>query len=405
MSSARSLGSHWQAAARLIAESRDVLDARPRPGGDEPALVARGWASFLLALDDAQLTAIEVRGHAATWPEDTPATLAAFVAEARAVCAMPPLAPPEGAPDAPPRAARRRETPRKRVQVDAFVALVTPLAARATRVVDVGSGHGHLTRELAERIGRPVVGLERDVAVVERARALPSSGAPSFAVIDVLRDGLALATGDCVIGLHACGELGDAIVESVARAGNSVALVGCCLQKRRASSRSPLCSAPGLDDAIELPRGLLGLSNLTARDEGVEASLADNLAARERRFALARLVAADGARWSGTHVEGISRRAAHGDLAALVARAFARRGRPCPSPAAIEEAAAWARGEQARVRRLSLPRSLLARALEVLVLHDRALYLEQRGFAVSVGTLFPDPVSARNLALVGYRLG
>ena len=162
---------------------------------------------------------------------------------------------------------------------------------------------------------------------------LPSSGATSFAVIDVLRDGLALAAGDCVIGLHACGELGDAIVESAPRAGDSVALVGCCLQKCCASSRTPLCSAPGLDDALELPRGLLGLSNLTARDEGVEASLADNLAARVRRFALARLVAADGAPWSPTHVEGISRRAAHGDSSRLAGRARLRAARPALPPA------------------------------------------------------------------------
>jgi hypothetical protein len=47
-----------------------------------------------------------------------------------------------------------------------------------------------------------------------------------------------------------------------------------------------------------------------------------------------------------------------------------------------------------------LPRALLARALEVYVLLDRAMVLERGGFVVRVGTAFPVDVSARNLALV-----
>jgi hypothetical protein len=47
-----------------------------------------------------------------------------------------------------------------------------------------------------------------------------------------------------------------------------------------------------------------------------------------------------------------------------------------------------------------LPRTLLARVLEVYVLLDRAMALERKGFVVRVGTAFPVNVSARNLALV-----
>ena len=46
---------------------------------------------------------------------------------------------------------------------------------------------------------------------------------------------------------------------------------------------------------------------------------------------------------------------------------------------------------------------MLARVLEVFVLLDRAVYLEERGFTVSVGTAFASSVSARNLGLVGWR--
>ncbi|MDB5213377.1 MAG: hypothetical protein JWO86_1304, partial [Myxococcaceae bacterium] len=55
--------------------------------------------------------------------------------------------------------------------------------------------------------------------------------------------------------------------------------------------------------------------------------------------------------------------------------------------------------QHAQVRRLSLPRALLARVLDVLVLVDRARYLEERGRDVTIGLLFPTAVSARNLVL------
>jgi hypothetical protein len=389
----------WEAAARLVAESRDVLDARPGGEDDVPeALTSRGWSAFLQSLGDAELESLEVGGLDAGWPERTPDSLRSVVACAREVCTMPALVPVKA------RAAGLRpgETPRKRAQIDAFGALVLSVAARAVRVVDVGSGHGHLTRAIADRTERPVLGLERDAVLAGRARAMSRGRSPSFAITDVLRDGLAPAAGDCFVGLHACGELGDAMVTSVARTpGTSLALVGCCLQKRRQLSRSPLCPVPGMREKLELSRRLLGLSNLTARDQGVEASRSENLAARERRLALHRLLVE---RWGplrlGAEMDGLNRRVAQHELSVLVARAFARRGAPAPSAAAIDRAARWARDTHARSRRLSLPRSLLARALEVYVLLDRAMHLGQKGFVVRIGTAFSAEVSARNLALV-----
>lgn len=399
-----SLRARWEDAARLVAGHRDVLGARPDDGETPEALVARGWAPFLTALDDAALDAVEVDGLEAAWPAGAPPSLGVLLAEARRVCSLPLLGEPGPLRD---RAPRRAETPRKRAQIDAFSRVILPLASDAERIVDVGSGHGHLTREIAERIARPVVGLERSSHLALRARDLASGGsvagaapaALTFAITDVLADGLPVADGDCLIGLHACGDLADAMVESVARARASLAVVGCCLQKRRALSRRSLCA--GDRDDLELPRALLGLSNMTPRDVGVEATRSENLAGRERRLALHRLLAAGGPGLRlGAEIEGLNRRAAQGDLLTLVERAFALRSRPRPSDQAIDEAASWARAQHARSRRLSLPRVLLARALEVFVLLDRAVYLEERGFAVAIGALFPASVSARNLALV-----
>jgi SAM-dependent methyltransferase len=391
--------SRWEAAAWLVADSRDLLEARPSGGEPPGALVARGWDAFLLSLDDAELSVIETHGHDAHWPERTPAGLRALLCRARDVCALPTFSLPLPSP----RPARRGETLRKLLQVAAFRQLITPLTARAARVVDVGSGHGHLTREIAESVALPVVGLERDAALAGRARALSSPASPRFTVTDVLRDGLALSTGDCVTGLHACGELGDAMVTSVARSpGAMLALVGCCLQKRRQTSRAPLFVDRPVDGALlELPRALLGLSNLVPSDDGVEATRVQNLAARERRLALNRLLSERGGPLRfGAEIEGLNRRTAQRELPQLVDRAFAARGLPRPSCSAVEAAAVWARAAHGRARRLSLPRAMLARVLEVYVLHDQAVHLEERGFTVQLGVLFPANVSARNLALV-----
>lgn len=401
------LAASWHAAATVLAHHRDVLDARPVDGEAPAALVRRGWAPYLGALDDAAVDGVEGRGLDAPWPEGAPDSLLAFAASVRQACDVASM---ETYP-APSRAARRFERPRKYAQIEAFARVVVPIAANANRVMDIGSGHGHLTRELAGRLGVPVIGLEHDANLAGRARALSASGTASFAVTDVLRDGLGLTVGDCVVGLHACGELGDAMVESAARVGASLALVGCCLQKQRSVSRAPLWTggergATDVPDdwreALDLPKAVLGLSNLTARDAGVEASRADNVRARERRLALHRLLTeASFEVRHGVELEGLNRRAAHAELGVLVSRAFGIRRRPPPSAAAIADAARWAAEHHARMRRYALPRSLLGRLLEVFVLLDRARYLEAHGFEVSVGVLFPTSVSARNLALVG----
>lgn len=402
----------WRRSAELIVEARDLLDDRPWSGEVPRALASRGWGDCLLALGDAALDRLEIEGIDARWPPDAPPSLRELSERIRAACHVDVLGArldvgaSGGSIPATARALRRREKPRKQRQVDAFAAVVEPIARAAARVVDVGSGHGHLTRELAARVGRSVEGLERNTALVTRARSLSSDDGASFAETDVLADGLRLQRGDCAIGLHACGELGDAMVVRAAEVGASVALVSCCLQKGRGATRHPLARRAAAETdptvaAVTLPRRLLGLSNLTPRDRGVEASRAENLAARERRIALHRLLAARLPQIAtGAELQGLNRRAAHDPLDVLVARSFEARGLAAPSGSEIADAADAARTQASRARRLSAPRNLMARVLETFVLFDRALHLEERGIRVRVGTLFPIEVSARNLALV-----
>ena len=382
----------WLLAAELVAETRDLLHARPLSGHEDEVVAARGWLGFLEGLDEATLVALEVGGLEAEWPTATPASLRDLIDRLRVACTVPSLEANESR-----RALGLRESPAKRAQIEAFSRVLAPIAARARRVVDVGSGHGHLTRAIASA-SRPTVGLERDARLIETARAIPAENAPEFVVRDVLAEGLPIERGDCIIGLHACGELGDRIVDAGAARGAAVVLVGCCLQKRREEVRAPF--RRDLGDDVALPRALLGLSNLTTREEGVEASRAENLAARERRLAL-RLLLREHAPMLrvGAEIEGLNRRVAHADLETLIARAFAVRGLAVPSRERVGAAATEAATLHARSRRIGLPRTLLARLLEVFVLHDRAERLRAAGHVVQVGTLFSQAISARNLVL------
>ena len=57
----------------------------------------------------------------------------------------------------------------------------------------------------------------------------------------------------------------------------------------------------------------------------------------------------------------------------------------------------------ARVRNLELLRNLFRRPLELWLLLDRALYLEEQGYAVRLGHFCPSQLTPRNLLLLAER--
>lgn len=318
---APSLAERWDALAEALRGYRDVLDARVLDGRCPAALERRGWAAPLLALSDEALITLEIEGVEAEAPASLPGSLVGLFTLARELTQLPLLC----AEEPPARRLRRLETPRKRTQVQALAELARPLLVDARRVVEVGAGHGHLAREVAAQVERPVVGLERDPALSRKAQQLESFDRLSFVEGDALLGELPLGPGDCALGLHACGELGDALVEGVAAKADALLLVGCCLQKRRAPARAPLNAGRPLSSEMVVSKELLGLSNFTPRSEGVEASRAENVAARERRLALHALLSERvGPLRFGAEMDGLNRRAAHGSLDAMARRACSR---------------------------------------------------------------------------------
>jgi SAM-dependent methyltransferase len=378
--------------AALLAKHRDLLFERPLLS--ERALEARGWAAPLADLDAPELARLEEGGLLVPWPAALPNDLHELVAEARALTTFPELERQALRP------LRRRESPRKLRQIAALAHEVEQLAGDCDRVVDVGAGHGHLARELASTLGRPVVAIDRDPRLLAEAARLGGPRELSLRQLDVRPGSLELGRRDCVVALHACGELSDAIVREVGAAGARLALVGCCLQKRASPTREPLAPlGPALDLAV--PRAVLGVSNVVAGAEGVESTRRENLEARLSRVVLLELLRdRDPSAPLGSELRGLNRRAAHLPLEELVERAFAARGWSPPTAQRCAEVLARSRVRFDRARRLSLPRAVLGRVLEAFVATDRARHLERVGFEVRVVVAFPPQVSARNLLLL-----
>lgn len=375
---------------------RDILEQRVDTACAPEWCEARGWSSFLLSLDDDALRSAEAYGLAACLPDlaGAPRDLRELAREIMAATQLPMLARSMSLDQA----ALRSVGLRKRGQLSALLAAVAPMASEATRIVDVGAGSGHFTRLSAGLFQRDAVGLEQDQDRVRAARARVSfgDGRATFLAVDA-RNHLAFAERDLAIGLHACGELGDRVVEAAAHARCDLALVSCCLQKISTSVRAPLSH---LTREVRLRREHLGLTNLTAQPQGVEASIEVTLRARQTRYALGQLLRERGVSLApGAEMAGINRRRANLGLAAVAEQALRLRDLPPATSAELDRHDALAADHYWLIRRFSLPRSMLARLIEVLVSLDRAAHLEERGLQVEVATLFERALSPRNIGV------
>jgi SAM-dependent methyltransferase len=352
----------------------------------------RGWSRFLLQLSDEEVRAAEAHGLASTLPGGAPEALRELARAVASVTALPRV---NGSTQLNHEALRQVRL-RKRAQLSGLLAAVSGMAEEAERIVDVGAGSGHFTRLSAELFEREALGLEQNAARVEAARKRTRAPLASFIAMNALAE-LALEAGDLAIGLHACGDLGDHLVRAAASATCGLALVSCCLQKISGEVRAPLSSD------VELRREHLGLANLTSQPVGVEASIEVTIAARQTRYALGLLLRERGVDVApGAEMSGINRRQANAGLASVARRALALRHLTPPTDAELAHHEARAARDYAQIRRLSLPRSMLSRLLEVLVSLDRGAHLEARGLAVRVATLFDRAVSPRNIGIFSH---
>lgn len=388
----------YSALTGLLADTRDVIltraDATP-PGWS----VSRGWLDYLLGLSHADLERADTEGISAWFSADPrcPASLRELAERTLDLTSTVPVMLAE-----PTAVDARSMNVRKRGQVEALLRLLRDEFSAVTEIVDVGAGHGHLTVRAAAALGVPTVGVERDPQRVAVARSLAGQRPVRFLAADVFAADNPLASlspsaNRLLMALHGCGDLGDALVTSAVATRSRVLLLGCCPQKIRGEERPAL--VPG---GPSFPREVLGLANVLARTAGVEGDLRQALATKESRLALRFMLAARGATIpAGEEMRGVNRRKANAGFAVFAEAVCRVRGFPAPSAEEIAEAARRAHAHYQAQRRLSLPRSMLGRVLEIFLAVDRALFLQNHGYQARVIQVFPTALSPRNLAVVG----
>jgi hypothetical protein len=271
--------------------------------------------------------------------------------------------------------------------------------------LDWCSGKGHLGRWLT-RDGQRLTCLEYDPALIESGSAL--SKRLGLDAVHIQQDVLA---DDCSarlnhehtpVALHACGDLHVRLLQLASRNGcTQLAVAPCCYNRIAAPQYQPL-SLAAQASALQLSREDLGLplsETVTAgarvrrqRNQSMAWRLAFDLLQRELRgideYLPTPSLPSD---WFHKPFA----RFCH-DLAAL---------RGATAPGEQDWTALEARGWQrlAEVRNLELLRNLFRRPLELWLLLDRALYLHEQGYEVSLGTFCDYRLSPRNLLLLAER--
>lgn len=308
--------------------------------------------------------------------------------------------------DSPPRAhALSVDVPgRKLAQIQAFASHLQ-FRQRPAHWLDWCSGKGHLGRWLTQD-DQHLTCLEYDPALIESGSALSKRLGLAAAHLqqDVLADDCdeRLTKEHTPVALHACGDLHVRLLQLASRNGcPQLAVAPCCYNRIAGLHYQPLSSAARAS-GLQLSRDDLSLplsETVTAgarvrrqRDQSMAWRLAFDLLQRQLRGIDEYLPTPSlPSAW-------FSKPFAHfcHDLAAL---------RGVPSPGEQNWPELEARGWQrlAEVRNLELLRNLFRRPLELWLLLDRALYLQEQGYSVKLGTFCEYRLSPRNLLLLAER--
>ena len=398
-------GVFFRDSTRRIAESLEITGyAINLPNGDVEVLACGGraaiaeLAAWLRGLATSEIDVLE--GSPCLPPEASGfAGWTRRIAEATAIGPSPRV--PCPALDGPGLA--RGIKGRKWSQLRAFVPVALAARRPGTKtLIDWCAGKGHLGRTLSALTDLPAVLVERQPKLCASGAELAERAGVRCAVSqsDVLRapapkelDSNALA-----VALHACGVLTDRLLEQAVACGAGVVAAMCCYHALDGATRYDPLSTRGR------------ASGLTLEQHEVRLAVLDEVVAPERKRAgrrreMAYRLALD---LLLREASGQDRYTPLGPFAPEEARlpfeAFCRSvtERLGLSLARFDAQVAERAGvDRARhVRALALVRGLFRRPLELWLVLDRALFLAERGRAVSVGTFCDRALTPRDLAIV-----
>lgn len=293
---------------------------------------------------------------------------------------------------------------RKLQQIQAFAGSLG-FASPPRHWLDWCSGKGHLGRWLT-RPGQSLACLEYDPALVASGASM--SRHLGLEARHIEQDVMAadalhhLHSEQTPVALHACGDLHVRLLQLASQQGcRQLAVAPCCYNRTTSEHYLPLSNA-AQQSSLQLSRDDLGLplsETVTAgarvrrqRDQSMAWRLAFDLLQRQLRASDQYLPTPSlPSHWLSKSFADFCH-----DLAVL---------RQVPAPGAQDWQALEAHGWQrlAQVRNLELPRNLFRRPLELWLLLDRALYLQEQGFRVRLGSFCDYQLSPRNLLLLAER--
>ena len=293
--------------------------------------------------------------------------------------------------------------PQKWEQVERFVIAREQLSDATNRqLVDWCAGKGHLSRRLLEcGCSGEVIALEIDPTLIEQGRRIAADRglAIRFEQQDVLAADVArfCSDGSSHLALHACGRLHVSMLQHCCSGRVAqIDLVPCCYHQTDDDPYHPLSEFVQRNTRLSLGHDALKL----AVQETVTAS-PNARRTRERlqqwRLGFDSLLRAYCGHTEYLPLPSIPPSKAGKDFQTFCQHAATIKGIVLPD--AIDHVHMEQLGRQrfAQVSREDLVRQLFRRPLELWLAHDRCLYLEEQGYAVSLSGFCPRQVTPRNL--------
>ncbi len=384
---------------------------RPAPFYDDPPWISGlpAVAQALLTLSDTDTVALErdpdalqqfCSGLVPQIGALTAAAAACLDSASEPAFPLPPLPAPE---------TQGRDVPGRKWQQLLHVAahIGTPCGP----LVEWCSGKAHLGRLLARTHGVAVVGIEYNAALCAAGKHLAARDKLIVHILhaDVLQ--LSAAAAHCrsdthAIALHACGDLHLALLRTGCGAGIAAFdIAPCCYHLTRNPFWQPLSKT-----LINTP-----LATLSLRREELRLAVQESVTASARVLQQSRALSA----WrlgfdalqrrlrgidTALHTPPRSPRVLAAGYPAFCADLAAHHHLALPAELdypALEQAG---HARLRRVRRLDLLRHACRRPLEIALVTDRALYLAEHGYAVTVRTFCPRPLTPRNLMISARRI-
>lgn len=264
------------------------------------------------------------------------------------------------------------------------------------------SGKAHLGRMLARRRGTDVLALECDARLIDagKMQAAHENASIDFYCVDVMTNAAAdlLQTNHNVIALHACGDLHGQLLRVCAlKHARTITLAPCCYQLIADESRyvlSQAARASGLQlRHDDLRTAVHGTVTASARKNRQRAQLQAwrlgfDLLQRELRGIDAYL-----------ETPALSTVILQTRFAECCAQLAAHHRIELPDGIDYSHYENAGRDRLRSVTAFDLPRIAFRRALELWLVLDRALFLREQGYAVTVGLFCARALTPRNILI------